>query len=127
MLRYTSFLFGVAVLVARQDPFYHGILLALTSVTIARHWGGKTDSVIASIDRGVAHGCFGLCAYSHLYELPSALGATCVFLILCLWAYEYLFPEDWVRAHVILHGVAFTGIMVAIENRRPNYAVTIKM
>ena len=107
----------IAVHMARKDPIYHTTLLVVTCVSIARHWGGPRNRELATMDRVTAHACFGLCAYSHLYEYPSFFGAICVVLVLLLWIYENSMEKDWERVHMVLHIVALAGIIAALENR----------
>lgn len=116
ILRLTVFLFAVATLLAREDPLYHAVLLALTCSSILRHWAAFVTPVIAHTDRALAHLCYALCAHTHLIEHRSITGFTCLAAVLGLWVYEH-YVQDWRRVHALLHSVAFFGIVLAVKAR----------
>ena len=117
MLRHTTLLFAGVVHYARLDPTYHAAFLALTCLSLIRHWCEKVPYAVVQLDRAAARACFALCAYTHLLEHPSAWGGACLATVLGLWAYECHTKNDWRRAHALLHLISVGGALLAVRAR----------
>ena len=123
LLRYSVLLFAVNVHFARGDLLYHTACIVLTCSSIIRHYCAYVTPAIALVDRVVAHLCYALCMHTHLIEAPNTAGAIYLALVLGLWIYEHRI-SDWARAHVVLHIVAFLGILRATVVRVQPITVT---
>ena len=117
VLKCTTLLFAVVVHCSREDPVYHCVLLALTCLSIIRHWVESVPPVMAVLDSFVARACYVLCAYTHVVEHPSTWGGVCLFAVLGLWTYECRTSGDWRRAHALLHLAAIAGSLLAVHSR----------